>query len=79
AVDSIDQIVALREKLFSEGIYYYIHVDAAYGGYARSIFLDENNNFIPFDDLQKVHHEYGVFTENTEYITKEVYEAFKAI
>ncbi|MEJ7388464.1 pyridoxal-dependent decarboxylase, partial [Staphylococcus epidermidis] len=31
AVDSIDQIVALREKLFSEGIYYYIHVDAAYG------------------------------------------------
>ncbi|MDU6597282.1 MAG: pyridoxal-dependent decarboxylase, partial [Veillonella sp.] len=79
AVDSIDQIVALREKLFSEGIYYYIHVDAAYGGYARSIFLDENNNFIPFDDLQKVQREYGVFTENTEYITKEVYEAFKAI
>ncbi|MFI9579934.1 tyrosine decarboxylase [Staphylococcus capitis] len=79
AVDSIDKIVALRDKLFNEGIYYYIHVDAAYGGYARSIFLDEDNNFIPFNDLQKVHHEYGVFTENTEYITKEVYEAFKAI
>ena len=27
AVDNIDKIVELREKLVSEGIYYYIHVD----------------------------------------------------
>lgn len=47
-----------------EGIYYYIHVDAAYGGYGRSIFLDEDNEFIPYENLEEVHKEYGVFTEN---------------
>lgn len=79
AVDNIDKIVELREKLVSEGIYYYIHVDAAYGGYARAIFLDEDNNFIPYKDLKKVHKEYGVFTEDKEFITEETYNAFKAI
>lgn len=62
-----------------EGIYYYIHVDAAYGGYGRSIFLDEDNEFIPYENLEEVHKEYGVFTENKKYITKEVYDAYKAI
>ena len=46
-----------------EGIYFYLHVDAAYGGYARTMFLDEDNNFIPYKDLKKVHKEYGVFQE----------------
>ena len=64
AIDSIDKIVNLREKLMMEGIYYYIHVDAAYGGYGRSIFLDEDNEFIPYENLEEVHKEYGVFTEN---------------
>ncbi|MFW3536627.1 tyrosine decarboxylase [Staphylococcus caprae] len=79
AIDSIDKIVNLREKLMMEGIYYYIHVDAAYGGYGRSIFLDEDNEFIPYENLEEVHKEYGVFTENKKYITKEVYDAYKAI
>lgn len=79
AIDGIDKIVNLREKLMMEGIYYYIHVDAAYGGYGRSIFLDENNEFIPYENLEEVHKEYGVFTENKKYITKEVYDAYKAI
>ncbi len=35
----------------------------AYGGYGRAIFLDEDNNFIPYEDLQDVHEEYGVFKE----------------
>ncbi|HCG74271.1 MULTISPECIES: tyrosine decarboxylase [Staphylococcus] len=79
AIDSIDKIVNLREKLMMEGIYYYIHVDAAYGGYGRSIFLDEDNEFIPYENLGEVHKEYGVFTENKKFITKEVYDAYKAI
>ncbi|MFW3612718.1 tyrosine decarboxylase [Staphylococcus caprae] len=79
AIDSIDKIVNLREKLMMEGIYYYIHVDAAYGGYGRSIFLDEDNEFIPYENLEEVHKEYGVFTENKKFITKEVYDAYKAI
>ncbi|MFW3643770.1 tyrosine decarboxylase [Staphylococcus caprae] len=79
AIDGIDKIVNLREKLMMEGIYYYIHVDAAYGGYGRSIFLDEDNEFIPYENLKEVHKEYGVFTENKKFITKEVYDAYKAI
>ena len=29
AVDSIDKIIALRDELMKDGIYYYVHVDAA--------------------------------------------------
>ncbi|STQ83218.1 L-tyrosine decarboxylase [Enterococcus faecalis] len=58
AVDSIDKIIALRDELMKDGIYYYVHVDAAYGGYGRAIFLDEDNNFI----LTKI---YKMFTKNT--------------
>ncbi|GAB6092257.1 tyrosine decarboxylase [Furfurilactobacillus curtus] len=78
AVDNIDQIVKLREELMEKGLYFYLHVDAAYGGYARAIFLDENNHFIPFDQLQQKHQEYGVFTEKKSFIKKEVYDAYKA-
>ena len=38
AVDNVDKIVALREQLKKEGVYFYLHVDAAYGGYARTLF-----------------------------------------
>lgn len=51
AVDNVDKIVALRKRLMQEGIYFYLHVDAAYGGYMRAMFLDEDNNFIPYDEF----------------------------
>lgn len=79
AVDPIDKIVAVREKLQKEGIYFYLHVDAAYGGYGRALFLDEENNFIPYKDLKKAHQEYGVFQADKEYVTEEVHNAFEAI
>ncbi|GHP13960.1 tyrosine decarboxylase [Lentilactobacillus fungorum] len=78
AVDQIDRIVALRKQLESEGIYFYIHVDAAYGGYFRTIFLDENNDFVPYEKLPDLHQKYGVFTENKQMIKRDVYEAYKA-
>lgn len=78
AVDQIDKIVALREQLINEGIYFYIHVDAAYGGYFRTIFLDENNDFVSYEKLPELHKKYGVFTENKQYIKRDVYEAYKA-
>lgn len=76
-IDPVDKVVALRDKLQKEGIYFYLHVDAAYGSYARSLFLDEDNNFIPYEDLKEVHQKYGVFQEDKEYISKEVYNAYK--
>lgn len=79
AVDSIDQIVELRQELAEDGLYFYLHVDAAYGGYGRSLFLDEDNNVIPYEKLAAAHFEYGVFTENKTFISEEVYRAFVAI
>ncbi|PGZ97479.1 tyrosine decarboxylase [Bacillus pseudomycoides] len=78
-VDRIDKIVELREKLAKEGIYFYIHIDAAYGGYARSIFLDENNEFIEWDQIEKVYAKYNIFSEKCEWLTKEIYHSFKAM
>lgn len=79
AIDGIDKIVALRHVLEKDGIYFYLHVDAAYGGYGRAIFLDEDNNFIPYEDLKDVHFQNGVFTENKNFILKDVHSAYKAI
>lgn len=79
AVDNVDKIVALRKRLMKEGIYFYLHVDAAYGGYMRAMFLDEDNNFIPYDELLDKYQQYGVFTENKQYVKEEVYNAYKAI
>jgi tyrosine decarboxylase len=77
-IDPVDKVVALRDKLQKEGIYFYLHVDAAYGSYGRTLFLDEDNNFIPYEDLKDVHQKYGVFQEDKEYISKDVYNAYKA-
>lgn len=79
AVDNVDQIVALRKKLQKDGLYFYLHVDAAYGGYARSLFLDENNRFMSFEEMQAAFRRYGVFHEDKSYVTRETYEAFKAM
>lgn len=81
-IDHIHKMVALREKLAKEGIYFYIHVDAAYGGYARSIFLDENDQFIEYNKINEVFKKHNVFTDmnlKDEWLTKDVYEAFKAM
>lgn len=77
-IDPVDKVVALRDKLQKEGIYFYLHLDAAYGGYGRTLFLDEDNNFIPYEDLKNVHQKYGVFQEDKEYISKDVYNVYKA-
>lgn len=77
-IDPVDKIVKLRDKLQKEGIYFYLHIDAAYGSYGRSLFLDEDNNFIPYDELKGIHQKYGVFQEDKEYISRYVYGVYKA-
>lgn len=78
-IDCIDKMVELRDKLAKEGIYFYIHIDAAYGGYARAIFLDENNEFIDYGKLDDVYKKYNVFSEKNDWLTKDVYHSFKAL
>lgn len=78
AVDEVHKIVALRERLKKEGIYFYLHVDAAYGGYARSLFLDENGRFIDYDKLSQKHKDAGLF-HYPVHLSEDVYRGFEAI
>ncbi len=80
AVDHVDQVVALRKELEKKGISFYLHIDAAYGGYARSIFLDENFKFIPYDELRLRLHKDGIINKDEiDWPSMDVYNAFKAI
>lgn len=80
AVDYIDKIVALKEEYSKQGINFYFHIDAAYGGYARSIFLDEEYKFIEKSKLKEKYKEYGVFyNEDINWPSDDIYNAFKAM
>ncbi|MCD6568020.1 MAG: tyrosine decarboxylase [Dehalococcoidia bacterium] len=79
AVDEVHEIVRLREKYEKKGVSFYLHVDAAYGGYARTLFLDENNLFMGFNGLRKTLHEHGVVHKEVEWPSQDVYEAFRAM
>ncbi|EGF13963.1 pyridoxal-dependent decarboxylase [Dialister micraerophilus] len=81
--DPVDKIVALRKKLYNElGIYFYIHVDAAYGGYFRTIFIDpETNDFAEsYEKMIELQDEYNVFADHKGCrIPESVYNAYKAM
>lgn len=77
-VDEVDRIVKFRKEMEKQGVYFYLHVDAAYGGYARSLFLDENGDFIPFDELGNKFKEHKVFNYPVK-ISKHVYDSHKAM
>lgn len=77
AVDEVHEIVKLRERYAEEGVAFYLHIDAAYGGYARALFLDEENRFIPFEGF----HTNCIDSKDTgnDWLNRDVYEAFKAM
>ena len=80
AVDHLDKVVALRDKFEKEkGVSFYIHGDAAYGGYARTIFLDEDQNFIPYAELRKRLVADGIFDEEINWPSQDIYNAYKAL
>jgi len=80
AVDEIHKIVALRTEFeSSHGMSFSIHVDAAYGGYARSVFLDEEVGFLPWKDLKRTLHTERIIAESVEWPDQDVYDAFKAL
>lgn len=80
AIDYLDKIVALRGKFEKEqGVSFYIHADAAYGGYARAIFLDEENQFMELDALRTRLHTDGIIDNDINWPPASVYNAFKAL
>ena len=79
AVDEVYEVVKLREEYRKKGINFYYHIDAAYGGYNRSIFLDKDGKFMEYDVLKKELHEQGVLDKDVDWPSKGIYESYKAI
>ncbi|KJG10225.1 tyrosine decarboxylase [Photobacterium kishitanii] len=80
SVDYVDKVALLRSEYSQQGINFYYHVDAAYGGYMRSIFLDEDYNFIPFNNIHDKYSQYNIFqNEKLDWPCLEVYNAYKAM
>ena len=79
AVDEIHRMVALRREYEKSGVSFYIHVDAAYGGYGRTLFLDKEGGFMEYGTLNRTLHEMDLVDENTDWPDRDVYEAFKAM
>jgi tyrosine decarboxylase len=79
AVDEVHEIVRLREEYEKRGVSFYLHVDAAYGGYARAIFLDEQGRFMDFDEMKQTLHDQTVLHQEIQWPTRDVYEAYKAL
>jgi tyrosine decarboxylase len=79
AVDRIAEIAKLRDAYQRKGISFYFHVDAAYGGYSRALFLDEKSRFMKYDELKRRLFSDKVFVGNHSYPSKEIYESYKAI
>lgn len=80
-VDHVDKVVALRQKMQKEyNVWFYFHVDSAYGGYTRALFLDENYKLIEYKNLTKYFKEYQTFeNENLNWLTPDIYNAYAAI
>ncbi|BDZ67234.1 pyridoxal phosphate-dependent decarboxylase family protein [Methanobacterium ferruginis] len=78
AIDKLAEIAALRNEYEKEGISFYLHWDAAYGGYSRSLYLDENGEFMEYETLKKRVFKEGVFDDDTNYPSKLLYDSYKA-
>lgn len=80
AIDHVDEVVRLRKECESRyGVSFYIHVDAAYGGYVRSLFLDEHNRFLDYDALIRRYRADDLIPEGVTWPKREVYESMKAM
>ena len=79
AVDEVDRIVKLREEYEKQGINFYFHIDAAFGGYSRSLFLDEKSRFMDYGELKERLSADGIFIHEHDYPLKGIYESYKAI
>jgi len=79
AIDEVHNVAALRRECEERSVGFYYHIDAAYGGYGRSVFVDEDGRFMEFDELRGALHSHQVISEDCEWPTRNVYEAYKAM
>jgi tyrosine decarboxylase len=78
-IDEISEIAKLRDKYEKRGVSFYFHIDAAYGGYSRALYLDENNRFMGYEEMKKKIRKIGAVTSGSDYPTKKLWEDYRAI
>ncbi len=79
AIDDIAAIAKLKDTYEKAGISFYFHIDAAFGGYSRTLFLNKNGRFMNFTDVKKSLCEKGVFCHQIDWPSKSLYESYRAI
>jgi len=85
AVDEIHEIIKIRKQLHKEmAVGFHIHVDAAYGGYAMSLFLNEENQFMEKVELDRYLKEFSIIGDKPEreyasWPAPEVFKAYRAL
>ncbi|WP_421913297.1 pyridoxal phosphate-dependent decarboxylase family protein [Mesorhizobium sp.] len=79
AVDDIAAVAALRDEYVKQGLSFYFHVDAAYGGYGRAVFLDEGNRFMSFADVRARIAGMGVPVSEAMFPSEDVWSAYRAM
>lgn len=79
AVDEIHRIVELQRNYERQGVSFHFHIDAAYGGYARSIFLDESYRFMEYKRLTQTLCDRSILSGEISWPKEGVYEAFRAM
>ncbi|MBV1911428.1 MAG: pyridoxal-dependent decarboxylase [Kangiellaceae bacterium] len=52
-IDPIDKIIKIKEEQSKQGLDFYVHVDAAWGGYLTSLFRNEDGTFAEFTDMKE--------------------------
>ena len=55
-VDPIDRILEQRTNLQNDGLYFSVHVDAAWGGYLTSMFREPDGSLVHQEDLRREFH-----------------------
>lgn len=79
AVDELDKVIALRNDYHKQGVWFHVHVDAAYGGYVRTAFLNEDSTFMSYDEARKQRTGCGSGGSGAVWPDLSVYQAFKAM
>ncbi len=79
AVDDIHRIVEIRKAFEQKGLSFYFHIDAAYGGFVRSLYLNTDFSFSSQTELQQNLQNLNLMDARLEYPSEEVYRAFAAM
>jgi glutamate/tyrosine decarboxylase-like PLP-dependent enzyme len=79
AIDDVAAIVALREEFAKKGLSFYFHIDAAYGGYGRALFLDEKGGFMEYEELQGRLHDLDVGGAEVTFPSRAVWSSYRAM